>query len=647
MTSIAFSSTGEFLAIGDRAGRVSIVQELQPLSALSHQLCKFLTPQLLRGIDSDASHSITRHLMHSMQRRHHPNGIHADEEKSTADFAAPHHPTSPTLSYLFPSAFGTPDTNDTLWSWAQQRESLLSQLTLAQTRPSASSSAAPQLSNLLNAQIEYRFFCEVQAHDPEFDSLKSTEIEPKIMVGRGAFFSIFCLRFLSPFFFITVTLTVSLLLQSIEWLPSQASSLSFLSANSKTVKLWSLTPRLPSSHETESYQSYWRSHRTAQRNLLLNQCAEAIQREFTHALDDTAQAHMHSLAERQATSHLTDQDHHAWMQSHRAELERMLHDWEALPVGVRRSAEDDPQQQQQQQGPSVAATLRHTYSNAHQYNIHSVQVSCDSSTMFTCDDLRLLQWRFDHQTTSTTTNAPASNSCAVTTLDFRNGPDEPEGEHASSGSGIPRDIDELLTVCRTHPHHNQLLCLGSSKGLVRLYDLRCQSIADPQLTMQRYGRKKSSLSEITDSILDAKFSRCGRYLITRDYLSVSMYDLYYPRDAIVTYSVHPHLVSNVRLVSALKNESIFDSFSCDISPDTTFVFFFVFVFWCNNPLQTHVSLSLSLVCLCTDTSSAAPTPTHSLCITLSPVSPPPSKRRMRAANLSWSAIMSRHRRSLS
>ena len=56
--------------------------------------------------------------------------------------------------------------------------------------------------------VEYRFYCEFQSHEPEFDYLKSLEIEERI--------------------------------NKIRWCKGRAGPLFLLSTNDKTIKLWKI-----------------------------------------------------------------------------------------------------------------------------------------------------------------------------------------------------------------------------------------------------------------------------------------------------------------------------------------------------------------------------------------------------------------------
>ena len=74
---------------------------------------------------------------------------------------------------------------------------------------------------------------------------------------------------------------------------------------------------------------------------------------------------------------------------------------------------------------------------------------------------------------------------------------------------------------------------------------------------------RSFFSEIISSISDVKFSHSGRYLITRDYLSIKIWDLQMDSKPIETYQVHEYLRS--KLCALYENDCIFDKFECSWS----------------------------------------------------------------------------------
>lgn len=71
---------------------------------------------------------------------------------------------------------------------------------------------------------------------------------------------------------------------------------------------------------------------------------------------------------------------------------------------------------------------------------------------------------------------------------------------------------------------------------------------------------KSFFSEIISSVSDVKISNTGRYMISRDYLSIKVWDLHMETRPVEVYPVHEYLRS--KLCSLYENDYIFDKFEC-------------------------------------------------------------------------------------
>lgn len=74
---------------------------------------------------------------------------------------------------------------------------------------------------------------------------------------------------------------------------------------------------------------------------------------------------------------------------------------------------------------------------------------------------------------------------------------------------------------------------------------------------------KSFFSEIISSVSDVKFSKDGRYLLSRDYLTLRIWDINMENKPIKTINVHDHLRS--KLCDLYENDCIFDKFECTFS----------------------------------------------------------------------------------
>lgn len=57
---------------------------------------------------------------------------------------------------------------------------------------------------------------------------------------------------------------------------------------------------------------------------------------------------------------------------------------------------------------------------------------------------------------------------------------------------------------------------------------------------------KSFFSEIIASISDITFSRDGRFILSRDYMTLKLWDLNKENAPVATYNVHEHLRARVR-----------------------------------------------------------------------------------------------------
>ena len=128
------------------------------------------------------------------------------------------------------------------------------------------------------------------------------------------------------------------------------------------------------------------------------------------------------------------------------------------------------------------------------------------------------------------------------------------------------ELTELITCADFHPHDCSTFCYSSSKGSIRLADLRETAVCGSNVKMYEEAvSNKSFFSEITSSISDCKFSRCGRYLVSRDYMTVKIWDLKMERAPISTMKVHEHLRS--KLGDLYESNCIFDKFDCCLGPN--------------------------------------------------------------------------------
>ncbi|KAF7213046.1 transcript variant X6 [Nothobranchius furzeri] len=163
----------------------------------------------------------------------------------------------------------------------------------------------------------------------------------------------------------------------------------------------------------------------------------------------------------------------------------------------------------------VEVRPRRVFSNGHTYHVNSISVNSDGETYLSADDLRINMWHLD-----------------ITDRSFNIVDIKPANME---------DLTEVITAAEFHPQHCHLFVYSSSKGTLRLCDMRASALCD------RHAKH-------------VKFSHSGRYLLTRDYLTAKVWDLHMDKGPVETYQVHEYLRS--KLCALYENDCIFDKFEC-------------------------------------------------------------------------------------
>ncbi|XP_067657740.1 serine/threonine-protein phosphatase 2A 55 kDa regulatory subunit B alpha isoform-like isoform X1 [Haliotis asinina] len=190
----------------------------------------------------------------------------------------------------------------------------------------------------------------------------------------------------------------------------------------------------------------------------------------------------------------------------------------------------------------VEASPKRVFANAHTYHINSISVNSDQATYLSADDLRINLWNLE-----------------ITDQSFNIVDIKPANME---------ELTEVITASEFHPRECNMFVYSSSKGTIRLCDMRDNALCDKHAKLFEEPEdptNRSFFSEIISSISDVKFSHNGRYLITRDYLSVKVWDLNMENKPVETYQVHEYLRS--KLCSLYENDCIFDKFECSWSGD--------------------------------------------------------------------------------
>ncbi|KAK6461738.1 protein phosphatase PP2A regulatory subunit B [Scheffersomyces coipomensis] len=190
----------------------------------------------------------------------------------------------------------------------------------------------------------------------------------------------------------------------------------------------------------------------------------------------------------------------------------------------------------------ISAQPKKIYSNAHAYHINSISINSDQETYLSSDDLRINLWNL----------GIADQSFNIVDIKPTN----------------MEELTEVITSSEFHPNHCNIFMYSSSKGTIKLADMRLNSLCDQHAKIYEEYLDPSShnfFTEITSSISDVKFSNDGRFIVSRDYMTIKIWDLAMENKPIKTINVHEHL--RERLCDTYENDAIFDKFEVQFSGD--------------------------------------------------------------------------------
>ncbi|KAK6264204.1 hypothetical protein SCA6_019638 [Theobroma cacao] len=191
---------------------------------------------------------------------------------------------------------------------------------------------------------------------------------------------------------------------------------------------------------------------------------------------------------------------------------------------------------------NLMARCRRVYAHAHDYHINSISNNSDGETFISADDLRINLW-----------NLEISNQ-SFNIVDVK--------------PANMEDLTEVITSAEFHPTHCNMLAYSSSKGSIRLIDLRQSALCDSHTKLFEEPEapgSRSFFTEIIASISDIKFAKDGRYILSRDYMTLKLWDINMDSGPVATFQVHEYL--RPRLCDLYENDSIFDKFECCLSGD--------------------------------------------------------------------------------
>lgn len=195
------------------------------------------------------------------------------------------------------------------------------------------------------------------------------------------------------------------------------------------------------------------------------------------------------------------------------------------------------------EGNAVKSKLTNTFAHGHSYMINSLSLNSDQETFLSSDDLRINMWNLQRPDT------------AFLIVDIK--------------PPCLDDLDEIITKSHFHPVHCNMLMWSTSRGDIKMGDLRERSLCDvsPKVYRDKGPMPKSFFGEILSYISDAKFSNDGEYILTRDFLSLKLWDIRVEHEPVKKVSIQDHLIP--RLSELYEGDHLFDKFECAFTHDSS------------------------------------------------------------------------------
>ena len=188
----------------------------------------------------------------------------------------------------------------------------------------------------------------------------------------------------------------------------------------------------------------------------------------------------------------------------------------------------------------VNPTLKRSFPNLHNYHINSISLSSNGENFLSSDDLKIYLWDLEN------------TKVAYNFVDMK--PDNFE------------ELSEVITASQFHPISDNQFIFSTSKGSIKLCDMRlssqcdktCVTIEDKETTAQ-----KNFFTDIVASISDITYSKNGRYIFSRDFLNVKVWDVNMINKPVQTIPIFEPLKS--KLCELYENEGIFEKFNISTS----------------------------------------------------------------------------------
>ncbi|KAL3318979.1 Serine/threonine-protein phosphatase 2A 55 kDa regulatory subunit B beta isoform [Cichlidogyrus casuarinus] len=187
------------------------------------------------------------------------------------------------------------------------------------------------------------------------------------------------------------------------------------------------------------------------------------------------------------------------------------------------------------------ATLKATFTSAHRFQINSISACSDQETFISSDDIQVNLWNLNNQ----------SEVFNIVNLQEEN----------------LELLTQVITCSRFHPSDCSLLAYGTSKGAIRIADLRARALCDnPALTFDEH--EPTVQLQVIKSLFDVRFDSGGFKIASRNFLDLRVWDMRNSSAPVHVFPLHDEVFSRSEISF---RKCFFDRFNCSWSHDDRFL----------------------------------------------------------------------------
>lgn len=171
---------------------------------------------------------------------------------------------------------------------------------------------------------------------------------------------------------------------------------------------------------------------------------------------------------------------------------------------------------------NYSAQVSYTFPNKHLSGINSISGSRNEEYLLSSDEVHTYLWNYQ------------KNQKPYIVADMM-------------GNSKIEDVQENINFSKMHPTADNLLIYGTNKGSLKLCDMRISSNSDTTATnfKNQFPGQKNFLTDFLTSYSSADFCKQGKYLVSRDYLTVKVWDVCNAKKPLSTINLNEAMKSKL------------------------------------------------------------------------------------------------------